>query len=302
MTGSGKGAHGIHLQSSSTTDGVGAITVGANGAFLTFRHVEAENAPALNSNGSRVYTSVSLTSNNNTFQYVYFHGGRVWIGFSTADSTLVEYSYFANAGSGDPSLHSAGFTLANVTNFTLRYSVIENMLGGSNTTYIEPQFSANGVYIYGNAFWATSSNESTGQGVLAITSTDTAVNVKFYNNTIVGLHTYSGLWCGNVSGSTVWIDNNVWQDNAVAPSFQACSNVGTHNVLNTGGVSFVSEANGNFHLNNDTTAGAALAAPFNVDPDGTTRGADGTWDLGAYQKGSSTAAVQPPTGLTAVVH
>jgi hypothetical protein len=94
MTGTGKGAHGIHLLSSSKTDGVGAITVGANGAFLTFRHIEAENAPALNSNGSRVYMSVSLTSSNNTFQYVYFHGGRVWIGFTAGGggtaNTLVE--------------------------------------------------------------------------------------------------------------------------------------------------------------------------------------------------------------------
>jgi hypothetical protein len=302
QTGTANGAHGFRFNSSSTTDGSGAIVVSAKGANVTYRHIEANNAPALNSNGSRVFDSVSTTSNNNTFQYVYFHGGRVWLSFTAGGTSnqLVEYSYFADAGSGDPSLHSAGFTLADMTNFTLRYSVLENMLGGSNTTYIEPQFTSNIINIYGNIIKATASNELTGQGILAITSTDVATDVRIYNNVVYGLHNFSGVWCGNVAGSVVHIYNNVWE-NTVDPSFQMCSDVGI-NVLNTGVVNFMDAPAGNFHLSAPTTSGVSLASPYNIDPDGNTRGAGGVWDQGAYQYVTNSANLPaPPQNLRITV-
>jgi hypothetical protein len=45
--------------------------------------------------------------------------------------------------------------------------------------------------------------------------------------------------------------------------------------------------------------GKTLSAPYNVDPDGNTRGADGNWYVGAYQY---QVAPAPPTNLTGVVH
>jgi hypothetical protein len=289
--GTGKASHGIWVDSAATADGDGAIQVETNGSNLIFRHIEANNAPALNSNGSRVFdTKSALSSSNVTLQFMYLHGGRAWVSlnsFSAPANMLIENSYFANSGSGDPALHSAGFTLANANNVTLRYSVIENMLGGSNTTYIEPQFNANQVYVYGNVFWGTSSNESTGQGIFAVTSTDHCTNCFIYNNTIVGLHTFSGIWCGNTSGQSITVDNNVWQGNPATPNLvgqggAVCTD-GGHNVMNTGGVSFVNQALGDFHLAAPTSAGGTLSSLFTLDPDGKTRGADGTWDRGAYE-------------------
>ena len=35
----------------------------------------------------------------------------------------------------------------------------------------------------------------------------------------------------------------------------------------------------------DPDGGVTLASPFNKDPDGQTRGADGKWDRGAYEFG-----------------
>lgn len=46
---------------------------------------------------------------------------------------------------------------------------------------------------------------------------------------------------------------------------------------------FVDAANGNYRLKAETAAGKALAAPFNVDRDGRTRGSDnGMWNRGAH--------------------
>ena len=81
---------------------------------------------------------------------------------------------------------------------------------------------------------------------------------------------------------------------------------------------FVNESTGNpvvadFHL---TAAGAttfankgkALAAPYNLDPDGNVRGADGGWDIGAFEYGGTKAPTPPPaqppappTNLTGIV-
>jgi hypothetical protein len=48
--------------------------------------------------------------------------------------------------------------------------------------------------------------------------------------------------------------------------------------------------------------GTTLPAPYNMDPLGNTRGANGIWYVGAYQYGStSSSAPQPPTGLTVSV-
>jgi len=43
---------------------------------------------------------------------------------------------------------------------------------------------------------------------------------------------------------------------------------------------FVDWAGGDFHLRAPTEAGRTLESPFDVDPDGQRRGADGVWDRG----------------------
>jgi hypothetical protein len=57
-----------------------------------------------------------------------------------------------------------------------------------------------------------------------------------------------------------------------------------------------------WHLTSDTASylsgGIILNAPFNVDPDGITRGANGTWDRGAYEfTTGSTGSIAPPQNL-----
>ncbi|MGD1082667.1 MAG: hypothetical protein ABR881_30500 [Candidatus Sulfotelmatobacter sp.] len=52
------------------------------------------------------------------------------------------------------------------------------------------------------------------------------------------------------------------------------------------------------HLNDGTT----LPAPYNVDPLGLTRGADGTWERGAFEFVNGGGAPAPPTDLQAIPH
>jgi hypothetical protein len=45
--------------------------------------------------------------------------------------------------------------------------------------------------------------------------------------------------------------------------------------------------------------GKALPAPYNMDPDGNTRGSAGSWTMGAYQAAGG-AQPPPPTNLNGV--
>ena len=59
---------------------------------------------------------------------------------------------------------------------------------------------------------------------------------------------------------------------------------------------FVNVATGDFHLTG-ALAGASLAATYNQDMDDVTRGADGTWDRGAFEYDEGGGGLEAPTGL-----
>jgi hypothetical protein len=155
--------------------------------------------------------------------------------------------------------------------------------------------------------------------------------VFIYNNTFENDGTfgdYDPAWLGfsgMVAGSEV--ANNVFENvtttaeeappnashNAYSLSGAKDSGVGSISYgVGTLGASlmFVSEAPTNpiaadFHV---TTAGAStlangkvLPAPYNLDPDGHIRGADGKWTIGAYQASGANTGPAPPTNLRGVV-
>lgn len=179
--------------------------------------------------------------------------------------------------------------------------------------------------IYGNVF----ADQTGGDCVICAgggSANWTMAYTHVYNNTAVLApnSTYYGWYnaatngnYGNAPGNVV--ENNIIYSNGGSCSesvgsgtadynaFYNCSNPPSEtNGLVSSTSPFVSLSTKNFHLAADMTgssAGLALAAPYNIDPDGKTRGADGTWDRGAYEfdanSGTEPAA---PTGLTAVVH
>lgn len=103
----------------------------------------------------------------------------------------------------------------------------------------------------------------------------------------------SGLWREEGTGCIAW-DISCSKNGDIAPGPSG----GTHYQDAANAVPFVSSnvdpLAGNFQLVTDTTAGHTLSSPYNVDAFGVTRGANGTWDMGAYQiPGSS-----PSTGTS----
>jgi hypothetical protein len=132
-----------------------------------------------------------------------------------------------------------------------------------------------------------------------MTGQENCDNVLIYNNTFYGMHGPSGVSGGNVSGSTgIVVQNNLWQACVYTPGF-AYVQTQDHNILNTGVARFVNTATGDFRLATNTpTAGITLGSPYNLDPNGNVRGADGWWDIGAYEFGGTNIVVPPPPPVT----
>jgi hypothetical protein len=182
----------------------------------------------------------------------------------------------------------------------------------------------NPVYIYGNVFHDPSSGSGIYPVVLESSSGFTAVNsvgpVYYYNNTIYNSGFFSFYFNPpHVLATASRFFNNIFIQNSAG--FNGSDSYGTwdynysdqnifavsepHGIKNTGldplaspGVwgNFMIVSNiGAFYPRN---AGVALASitdsvlgvlNFNIDPVGTTRGADGAWDIGAYEYAAANA-------------
>lgn len=122
-----------------------------------------------------------------------------------------------------------------------------------------------------------------------------------YNNTIVGIQDGPSDIGFADTGTGNQAFNNIWYQSAGTGCDSATPSVCNNNAVIASGAQFVNPlltypATGfDFHLASATAAGTTLSAPYNVDMDGTTRGVDGNWDLGAYEFNANAGAPSPPS-------
>jgi hypothetical protein len=241
VTGSGGVGYGIKLNNSAIGTQVGAIHVynGFTANYISLRHLEVSGTGTDTLSGHLTY-GIFVRQNGGTdwnIQSCYIHDVYTWMSTYQIANVVIDHCYLKNAGSNCASYHGDGLVFEG-PNWTLRYSVIENMIGNSNTTYIEGQQHPNGVYIYGNLYVATDSSEDVTQwGVYCTPDTRWwSQNVSVYNNTVQGLHGPPGVSAANVSGPVnVQVYNNVWRACVEAPTFQRVDSV-SNNTLNDGQV------------------------------------------------------------------
>jgi hypothetical protein len=216
--------------------------------------------------------------------------------------------------------HIALFSEGGSSNVTVKNSVLENESGAG---YIELRTGSNNWYIYGNVFLQDPSSpyyptDGVGNGIVTDLNSDTGggTNIYIYNNTIanVNRNVATGTGMSMIHGSNWIVENNLWYNSAspgsytygIAPTvhdynyFTDCTGkIPSETHGQTGRVDpFVNDSAKNFHLAGPTKAGLTLPAPYNVDPDGNTRGADGDWDRGAYEFLGNETKPTPPSGLT----
>ena len=299
--GSGTNQHGIHISSSLTTPG-GAVVVPYGvvpaQSHIWFRSMEINVAPWGNGNNARIIYHDSSTTTDWNFTNCFFHGGYCGVSFIAGGSAynLIDHCTFYNIGSDVAANHCAFVTAASANYTTIRNCIFWNAQGNYNTTYIEPQFQGSHFYVYGNVFREDSGVVGTGQGIFAITSSDVWTDVHIYNNTGYGLHTTAGLiWAGNVTGQQVFVTNNLFQSclGSLTIYNPGSSLFSGNNIVNTPLVQFKNSSVGDFHLT-QAVPGIALESSYDIDPDGNIRGADGAWDIGAYEFVSASNNLAPP--------
>lgn len=329
-----KTGHGIEVTTSppsSCGDNGNIVSLGNGVDHVTIRHAAihagSNNYPI---NGVK---GVAGSNSDLTFQYVAvynlfgpaFHM-RAW------SNILIEHSYMGqvrSTGAGDAfcsDWHAEGISSIDTNNaVVIRFTTWDQISGTAVWAGVNVGSSTNWE-IYGNViarsvtpiyyYFEGGSNQQTMTGL------------KFYNNTIVA---GSGASQGGVviqSGSGNSCLNNLFYSNdANAFYYSNCthnytyasSNIrtdgctpacdmddqlvdGEANGQNTNSNPFVSynadPLVADYDLVGATNAGSSLLSPYNTDPDGITRGSDGTFDRGAFEFGGSGGGTAPTITTT----
>jgi hypothetical protein len=223
----------------------------------------------------------------------------------------------------------------NMTNFTLEYSKVARNNqdaachgdvfeydGGTASGWIHRYNwfdDCQGTYLWGTHESGTFTNAEIYGNIISGGKMDNGMlsalsgggvisNLKFYNNTIANITTINAGFQYLSRGSNNSIYNNIWYNSPAGMEgthdynwFSGSGSQSETHIQNGSGNPFVNLSADNYSLVRATSAGTMLAAPYNVDMNGNTRGADGMWDRGAleFTSGTSIPRPSPPGGLTA---
>jgi hypothetical protein len=239
------------------------------------------------------YMTDSYDVGHVTIRDCYVHDSkRVLAFFLGWNEVVLERSFFERSGQHH---ESCSLAMRNANNIVVRNNVFKDAIN----VYVSLQ-TVQHVHIYGNVFVTTLSGWDDWN---SIHSSEPMQNVLIYNNTFYGL---TGLSTGfRFTGPTadVAVKNNLWAHNrtnqipmagehdynAFFDNIRPDSNqdlslgVSEENVQVLTADPFLDASGLDFHLQQATAPGAALGAPYDQDPDGKARGADGTWDRGAFE-------------------
>lgn len=291
----------------------GCVSFGGYGpSNITFAHIDMAGPGGSHTfvNNQGVFTIGynvgGLGTSGITVSNCAIHGSPCLMFLRACTGVTVEHCKFydnhtANEGEGG-AVHPNLFDCFSTTNLTFRYNDVSDwpvegfMMWGNCGTF----------WVYGNVFhdpyplynvstviWpANTSSSQTNQGP-----------IYFYNNTFIQTDVTSTQGAGQTlpfaSGSQIrnnlyWTNqnNDAWNAGSTVADrdyeFAGGTAVGAHSISG-GSNPFVNYSGKDFHIVGTVGAtypkdkGVSLDSMYNSDLDGNTRGADGSWDIGAYQ-------------------
>jgi hypothetical protein len=189
-----------------------------------------------------------------------------------------EYNFFAD-GYSDPGCHGEAFSSVD-NNVTVRYNKFRNIRGTGVIV-----ISGSGWQVYGNVIYSTGS-AAVGNGTITGWTGSPVSSTKIHNNTIAN-YPKGSITFPNGSGNIA--SNNLFYNNGHKTS----SIGGSNDVFITSSV-FANATGFDFRLRQATQAGKILTTPYNQDMEGNTRGADGVWDLGAFEYSKTNIEYRTP--------
>lgn len=280
---------------------------GTGGDDLTFRNVDIQGGGRDTGDGDDVI--YGLTGNTNiTFQSCALHDSdrTIFLMRGNWQNLVVDHSYIAR-NTSTPDMHGEMLSMTSSTNVTFSYDVMEDIEGTAFIAGLNGG-TASGWNIYGNvalhsaayiADTGRKAGHNWGVSGFVFVAHDASNNNKGNNFHVVNNTFYDirGLWSGVViqAGTGNVVQNNLWYGSVITNNSGVAADYnwfyatpgshGAHDQTCTSSCNvFADPTNNDFHLTRATQAGTPWPSPFDVDPDGFTRGADGTWDRGAYER------------------
>lgn len=229
--------------------------------------------------------------------------------------------------------HCEGWSDSNSNNVIIRNNRFVDIM---NTAFIALISTSGGAphynwHIYGNVFMhhprSVWDGMGVGDGIIAVINKNTAINWRVYNNTIV--NTRGWFASINLPGTGSTVVNNMWYHLGTNPqggptgigiaaehkggSWICLANGaainpsarGVGDVIGTNDP-FIDWGSGDVHLNADALGSLPIdngtpgpADWDRIDPAGRERGADGKWDIGAFEYVASAVKPSPPVNLRA---
>ena len=243
--------------------------------------------------------------------YCQFHNyNTVWSTLGMSDWT-VEHNKFYHNYNGGTGLHPNIIQTMGATNWVFRY----NEIYGWQDEGIMMDFVGSGdppcvnVWIYGNLWHDCLTGRS---ARVAEAQYNPMGPIYFFNNTVVNVDTTfmagngAGAWVANCVSS-----NNIFFNVNGAPlgfngnhdyNLASAANTEAHGIGGATSAIFVNYAAQNYHIVTNVGAlypcnkGVTLPAQYAIDFESKVRGADGAWDIGAYEAGvAGTADTNAPT-------
>ena len=264
---------------------------------VLFRYIEvAGPGPITQTGDTRAFDLTPQgTLTNISVSHCIGYGGDTILQAVRSTNLTVEYCEFYLSGClNSATFHPNTVIFTDATNMVIRYNVfhdndVEGVFPESGT--------CSNIYIYGNLWYQGTRAPDTGRGIENGTA---AINgIYIYNNTFVDLPNAAINLPGGGPVSGADVRNNVFVNckgvNYPSASiadynfYSGTAPAGEAHSVSGGTAPFVNAAAHNYRLTSAISAtvprnkGVSLGAPYDFDLDGNQRGADGSWDMGAYE-------------------
>ncbi len=275
---------------------------GATASNLKFEYLSLQ-GPAANWTGDcrGIDDTPFSSATNHTFSHLQITGFESGMYVAGTQAHVSEYIDMSNIR-GNATIHPNLYYIINSSNGTIRYSRFHH--SAASGTGIA--FSDGGVFnnwmILGNSFYRN--NQSSGTAINVQESA--IVGLKLYNNTFndngINLYLSGGATCSTGSESK----NNITYGSGGSVN---CGTSSNNMTISSSPNPFVNLAGDDYNIISTTGASyprnAGTSLPLNgffeFDASGNRRGADGVWDVGAFEATGVSAGLvppPPPTNLT----
>ncbi len=275
---------------------------GSTGSNITLEYLNVQGPGNItySSDGRGIDDTPFSSATNHTFSHMAIHGWESGVYVAGMSNPVFEYiDMYDIMAINWSAYHPNGIYTSSAPGGIVRYSKFHKGPGGNGVgegIFFEQSGGSTGWQIYGNVFYDLN---QTGWKAIEITSAVGAI--KVYNNT------FDNILVGSLYTSNSWsCSGGEWRNNLLLNAGNNTCGTASNNVTAGSAAVFVNRTARDYHIVSNTgtgfprNAGVALpSSPYNADPDGTVRGADGTWDVGAFEFGCTSCA-SPPAPATSV--